>query len=256
MTQVNALLWFLKRPSLYLELVREIAGRVLLRNDMDQTGEAARAWCAARAVDTETALGRLTGAAGGHVPLRQKFAGVFAAAEARAKACPARMGGPGNLDLLYGLSEYCGATWVLETGVAYGWSSLTILLSAAGRPRHLLVSVDRPYPRRNNDDHVGCAVPRELRGGWRLIRLADREGVPRALQVLGALDLCHYDSDKSYNGRQWAYPLLWRAVRSGGFFISDDIEDNVAFRDFAEALGEDPVVVEWDGKYTDVIVKP
>ena len=46
------------------------------------------------------------------------------------------------------------------------------------------------------------------------------------------LDLCHYDSDKSYYGRRWAYPKLWEALKTGGIFISDDIQDNWAFKEF------------------------
>lgn len=32
-------------------------------------------------------------------------------------------------------------------------------------------------------------------------------------------------------------------LQPGGFFVSDDVGDNVAFRDFAEAVGVEPVVV-------------
>ena len=69
------------------------------------------------------------------------------------------------------------------------------------------------------------------------------------------LDLCHYDSDKTYYGRRWAYPKLWKALRPGGIFVSDDIQDNFAFREFVESRSLDYRVVESQGKYVGVCRK-
>jgi hypothetical protein len=113
-----------------------------------------------------------------------------------------------------------------------------------------------PYPKLNNDAHVGCIVPDALRSRWTLLRYADREGLPRALRLLGTLDLCHYDSDKRYRSRMWAYPLLWQALRPGGLLLSDDIGDNIAFRDFCLQVRLDPVVIGIAGKYVGALVKP
>lgn len=67
--------------------------------------------------------------------------------------------------------------------------------------------------------------------------------------------MCHYDSDKSYDGRMWSYSILWNALKRGGFFISDDIGDNVAFRDFANAVKANPIVIRKGKKYIGLIVK-
>jgi hypothetical protein len=91
---------------------------------------------------------------------------------------------------------------------------------------------------------------------WPLFRLADRQGLPRALHLLRQVDVCHYDSDKSYAGRMWAAPLLWSALRPGGYFISDDIDDNLAFRHFADQCGVAPLIVRVGGKFVGVLVKP
>jgi hypothetical protein len=56
-------------------------------------------------------------------------------------------------------------------------------------------------------------------------------------------------------GRMWASPLLWNALKDGGFFVSDDINDNLAFKDFCESVDRKPVIVEHLGKYVGVIVK-
>jgi predicted O-methyltransferase YrrM len=189
-------------------------------------------------------------------PVSSVFPEIFAVARHQAAACPVPMGGAGDLDLIYWLAESSAAARVVETGVAYGWSSLAFLLSLRSRPGSKLISTDMPYPNLNNDRYVGCAVPAELRSQWRILRYADRQALPRALKELGTIDMCHYDSDKSYEGRMWAYPILWRALKRRGFLISDDIADNIAFREFADSIAVDPIVVNLGGKYIGVLAKP
>lgn len=214
----------------------------------------AEQWCSQRAVSAHEAIRRLTGVPPSE-PIASRFPAVFAAAQAAAAKCPVEMGGAANLDLLFAAAEALEARQAIETGVAYGWSSLALLLSLSTRPGGRLVSTDMPYTGRNNDRFVGCVVPPKLRPHWRLIGRADRDGLPLALSELPMIDLCHYDSDKSYAGRKWAYPRLFAALRPGGCFISDDVSDNPAFRDFCRDLGQEPIVVESGGKYIGVLVK-
>ena len=165
------------------------------------------------------------------------------------------MGGPGDIALLYHLAEHLQAQRVIETGVAYGWSSLALLLSLQNRPAARLISTDRPYIKRNNDHYVGCVVSTNLRNQWQLINNSDRRALPEAIQALAPLDLCHYDSDKSYKGRLWAYPLLWTAIRPGGIFVSDDIGDNLAFRDFCDHIQREPIIIQHGDDYIGLLVK-
>jgi predicted O-methyltransferase YrrM len=156
---------------------------------------------------------------------------------------------------LFHLAEYIQARTVIETGVAYGWSSLALLLSIQKRDG-VLISTDLPYAGMDNDPYVGCVVPDELRGNWKLLRGADRQRLPEAIRIAGGLDLCHYDSDKSFAGRMWAYPRLWDALRPGGLFISDDIGDNMGFADFTRSIAGEPVIVLSSERYAGVLVKP
>jgi predicted O-methyltransferase YrrM len=158
-------------------------------------------------------------------------------AQTTVNSIPIRMGGPGDIELLYQIAVYLKAAHVIETGLAYGWSSLAILLAIQHRQQAHLISVDMPYPALGNERHVGSAVLESLHPYCTLIRRADRTGLPMAIAQLRTIDMCHYDSDKSYEGRMWAYPRLWEALRDGGVFISDDVNDNQAFRDFCESLG-------------------
>ncbi len=254
--KLQTILWWVKRPKLYPQSIY-IISRKIFRKDQtqDDTKGVMESWCAERTLDTQTALTQLTGITS-FTPVNRLFADQFEKAESIAKACPVEMGGPGDLDLLYWCAEYLKASKVIETGVAYGWSSLAILFSLKNRKDSRLVSTDMPYPNRNNDSYVGCVVPEELRPNWDIMRYADRQALPKALKILGQIDMCHYDSDKSYDGRMWAYPILWNALKPGGFFISDDIGDNVAFRDFASAVKANPIVVSIAEKYIGIMVKP
>lgn len=260
MNGVRTLLWFLRRPRLYPELLRRARRKLTGDGRADATSRAeALAWYESLAVDTHQAL-ELVLKVRPAPPFRERHAAELAAAEQRARACPVKMGGAGNLELLFHLVEGIGATRVIETGVAAGWSSLALLLALEARPEGRLVSVDMPYPLRDGDDFVGCVVPERLRARWTLLAWPDREGLPRALRQLPAIDLCHYDSDKSREGRRWAYPRLWAALRPGGLFVSDDVGDDAGFHDFCRSVGRSPIVVRSaasDGsKFVGILVKP
>jgi len=210
--------------------------------------------CSSVSTNTEEAIKKLTGQTN-LTPTNQLFTNHFENAQKIQNKCPVDMGGAGNLDLLYWCAEYLKASKVIETGVAYGWSSMAILLSLVGRENSRLVSTDMPYPDRNNAEYVGCVVPDEIRNDWKIMRGPDRQSLPKSIDMLESIDMCHYDSDKSYQGRMWAYPKLWESLRPGGFFISDDIGDNMAFFDFAKKIACKPIIVEKDKKYMGIIVK-
>jgi hypothetical protein len=167
----------------------------------------------------------------------------WSAAEMRVSTARDGMGGGADIDLLYSLCLALNAERVLETGVALGWSSLAILAAIAKQPGAILASVDLPYLGANLDDLVGLAVPNDLRALWSLRRGADRDELPQAIADCRPIDIAHYDSDKSYAGRRWAYPLIWEGLRDGGLLISDDVEDNLAFLDFATEISGKPLIV-------------
>ena len=167
----------------------------------------------------------------------------WAAAEMRVNAARGGMGGGADIDLLYSLCCAFNAVRVLETGVAFGWSSLAILSAIGSRSGAMLTSVDLPYLGANLDNLVGLAVPNDLKERWSLRRGADRDELPQAIADTRPIDLAHYDSDKSYAGRRWAYPLIWEGLRHGGLLMSDDVEDNLAFLDFAADISVKPLIV-------------
>jgi predicted O-methyltransferase YrrM len=214
----------------------------------------AEEWCASRAVSLHELADLLPFEFVLRDP-KSEHPAVFETAGRRVEACPERLGGAGNLSLLYSLAKAVHARSIVETGVAYGWSSLALLLAIRETAGATLMSVDLPYLTMRNDDWVGVAVPHDLRAQWRLLRMADREGLPEAIRLAGTIDFAHYDSDKSPEGRLFAYNLIWRALRPGGVFVSDDIGDNLAFKNFSQGATRVPIVLKQDRKYQGVLVK-
>lgn len=244
-------LGYLVRPQLYPELLRKIYKNTLDRGSAFKGKKESEVWCAKNAISQEEALQQITNAS---FSVYTEFPKELEEAKKAELNCPVKMGGAGALNLIYGICEYTQAKNVLETGVAYGWSSLAALLSLQKR-QGTLYSSDMPYLDRNNDKFVGCVVPDFLRKYWKLFRFADKESLPKIFKEQSVFDIAHYDSDKSYKGRMWAYPVLWKKIKTKGFLLSDDIEDNSAFMDWTQQNNLHPVVVQFEGKYVGIVQK-
>jgi predicted O-methyltransferase YrrM len=255
-SKVATAAWFMRRPSFWRQ-GGELACRKF-RHDMDgpEQRQKAKAWAMERAVVVEAAL-EAVGLLQGGAPVPRLSPAILAEAEDLALRATVQMGGAGDLDLIHAAARLSGARRAVETGVAYGWSSLAILAALAKNGGGRLVSVDMPYAKMGNEPFVGIVVPKSLREHWALIRLPDRNGLKRAIAMFnGSIDFAHYDSDKSYYGRAFAYPLIWQALAPGGVFISDDIQDNVRFAEFVTKEGVPFAVTESAGKYVGICRKP
>lgn len=252
-SKLNTLIWYLLRPKYYGQLW-SLALQKFKSDEKENTRSVSEAWCDRHAISTKEAISELGGYF--NFNIEEKYKDIFKEAQVKVQNLPVKMGGGGDINLLYHLSESIQAEQVIETGVAHGWSSLAILLSISQRPGSMLISTDMPYAKMGNENFVGCVVPNHLKNKWTLLRLPDTSGLPKALKQFDKIDLCHYDSDKTYNGRKWAYPKLWDKLRTGGLFISDDIGDNIAFKEFSESLNVKPTIVKFKSQYIGILIKP
>jgi predicted O-methyltransferase YrrM len=261
-SRLRVIRWFAARPLLWPELTRMIVDRTrtMRRNRLGER-QAAVQWCKERASSTEEVIERLLG----HLPMpafSEQYALELRLADEVVRSIGEPMPLRGNLELIHACCEHLQARHALETGVGAGWSSLAFLLSIRQRAGASLVSTSMPFPGSTPRQAraIGAAVPEELRAHWTLVRRPDRAGVPHALRLLPRLDIFHYDSDKSRHGRLWTYPRVWHVLAPGGVFISDDIDDNLAFRDFCSILGLEPHVIGYPAsegvRYIGVIRKP
>lgn len=256
MEKLRTLAWFAARPDFWPHAAALAVRRLSPSRDTPAHRARATQWAAERAVPVAEALTRVgLATSGAEVP--QMPEQVLDEARASAARSPVRMGGSGDLELLFAAVRLSGASRVVETGVAYGWSSLAILVAMDDGRDGRLASVDMPYPKMANEAFVGCVVPERLRERWTLVRQPDRFGLDRAIAAFGgSIDLAHYDSDKSWQGRRWAYPRLWAALRPGGVFISDDIQDNMAFAEMIGRLDLPCAVTRSGTKFVGLARKP
>jgi len=165
------------------------------------------------------------------------------------------MGGAGNIDLLSNLAKKKNYKKFLDCGVAAGWSSLAILDAIKDKKFNLLISNDMPYMFKNNHKKVGFLIPSELKKKWILFRMPDRLILKKIFLNYGKFDLCHYDSDKTYFGRLWSYELIYKNLNKDGLLISDDINDNDAFIDFAKKIKKNFYVIKDSKNFVGVIIK-
>lgn len=244
---------YLLRPQLYPELGRKVYKNLFQRKSAFKGKEDAEEWCSKLAISQDEAILQVLGKSNLN-KIESLFQEEFKFAYQAEASCPVKMGGAGALDLIYYLTEFTQAKNVLETGVAYGWSSLAALLSLQAR-NGTLYSSDMPYLGKDNDRYVGCVVSEKLQKKWKLFRFADKESLPKIFNEQNSFEFIHYDSDKSYNGRMWAYTVLWEKVAKNGVFMSDDIGDNAAFMDFCIQEKLEPIIVGFDGKFAGFVVK-
>lgn len=253
MSKLTTAFWFIKNPK-YIPQVFQVLKRKRNKG-LENTGEEATYWCKENCIGQHEALRKLIDM-NPSKELVDLFPDEIKEAENIAVISPVKMGGRGATTFIYYLVKESNAQKIIETGVAYGWSSLSILLAIKDSKEARLISNDMPYVSMNNEDYVGCIIPQNLKNKWELQRLPDVKGIPLALKKLNnTIDFCHYDSDKSYTGRMWATPLLWNALNKNGFLVADDINDNLAFKHFCESVNRTPVIIEYLEKYVGVIVK-
>lgn len=250
--KIMTLIWFLKRPLFWRHLLQLIKRKFMTNYDTTLLREKAEEWAKEHVVPYKEALLNL-GLNGEILPMSES---LLSEGQALALESRVAMGGPGDLNLLFNAVRLLQADKVIETGVAYGWSSLAILHAMSLNEKGKLYSVDMPYVKKGNEAFVGIVVPNNLKDRWVLLREPDNCGLEKLLDLTkGNLDLCHYDSDKSWWGRAYAFPLLWNALKPGGLFISDDIQDNLFFSNFVKVKKLNFAVTKSSGKYVGLIRK-
>jgi predicted O-methyltransferase YrrM len=240
------------RPGYAREMLHKVGLRWRERNSRGECA-AVRQWCAAQASDARRWAKRID-------PALWDEASHFAAEQAaiaKAKLAPigADLGGGGAYDLLYFLTRLLRPQVVVETGVAAGFSSRAFLHALAKNGGGTLLSSDFPYFRlAEPEKYVGILVEPEFRAHWTPLLKGDRTNLPEIAAGTDRVDLFHYDSDKSYEGRAFALRQMGPKFADQTVVIFDDIQDNWHFRDTTE--GKDRLVFSFEGKWIGVTGGP
>ncbi len=167
-----------------------------------------------------------------------------------------------GVELLYALTRLIRPFCILETGVAAGVSTTLILLALEANGSGMLHSVDlpnydielgrqhqeyysKPISRIPEGRQPGYLVPSQLKDRWRLHVGRSADVLPRLMTELGEVDLFLHDSEHTYQNMMFEFHTVWPHLREGGFLLSDDIDWNQAFKEFADKVGADPIRLGW-----------
>jgi predicted O-methyltransferase YrrM len=115
-------------------------------------------------------------------------------------------GGGGNEALLYFLVKMISAQKVLETGVAAGSSSRSLLEAMDTIGSGKLYSSDLAMLL--DKEKVGILVSEKYRKNWFLAKKGDKENLPKIFKIENFFDLIYYDSDKSYSSKKWFHSVI------------------------------------------------
>ena len=165
-----------------------------------------------------------------------------------------KLGGSANQYLLYFLIRNFKPSVIFETGVAAGHSSRAILKALKANQKGKLYSSDFPYFRiKNSEKYIGILVEEELKDIWHLSIEGDSINIKEFLKIENTIDFFHYDSDKTYNGKQATFNLVKKKISKGGIFIFDDIQDDNFFRDITTQNNFNFKVFSFENKYVGLI---
>lgn len=175
-------------------------------------------------------------------------------AEALLTHVPFTLSGGGHYVLLYFLTRYLQPSCVVETGVAAGYSSTAFLEAMAENGKGTVYSSDFPAFRLPKpEQYIGLLVPPDLRGHWKLWIKGDKRNLRQIAAEAPVVDLFHYDSDKTYVGRERALRTLKPRLTPVSVLVMDDIQDNSFFHDWVLEQGvRDFWIFEFQGKYLGV----
>ncbi|MFL2600050.1 MAG: class I SAM-dependent methyltransferase [Flavobacteriaceae bacterium] len=165
------------------------------------------------------------------------------------------LGGGGFYPLLFFIVKYIKPNIVVETGVAAGFSSYAILKAIDENNKGRLYSSDFPYFRIPNPERfIGIIIPEVLKKHWELFIDGDDLNLLRISKKIKGIDIFHYDSDKSYFGREKALNILKKNIGDNTILIMDDIQDNSFFYDYVlELVNSNWYIFKFEGKYIGVV---
>ena len=120
-----------------------------------------------------------------------------------------------------------------------------------------LYSSDFPYIRKKNSkNYIGYLAKNEInKSDWFLDIRGDDIAIPEILKKIGnsSIDLFHYDSDKSYTGRDNVLKKINNKASEKTIMIFDDIQNNLHFKNLTEKTQKKFLVLEFKGKYLGII---
>jgi predicted O-methyltransferase YrrM len=156
---------------------------------------------------------------------------------------------------LHFVTRHLAPEYIVETGVAAGYSSEAFLDALEKNGQGRLFSTDFPLFRGSDPEgSIGVLVEERLKSLWELHADGDEAALPRIVRRTPCIDIFHYDSDKSYYGRAFAVSTIQPRLHARSLLVMDDIGDNSFFHDYVQR--EQPAsfsVFQFLNKYIGVV---
>jgi predicted O-methyltransferase YrrM len=156
---------------------------------------------------------------------------------------------PKTLELLRLIISQISPSVVVETGVANGASTRTILKAFQdfGLSSSKLYSLDI-------DSRV---VTDEFRSNenFNFILINEPQNFSDAMKKVPTIDIFYHDSDHSYANQMHEYSLAWEKLSYNGVLISDDVNWSNAFLDFSLLVKKRMFVLNDNTKFCGIIFK-
>ncbi len=169
---------------------------------------------------------------------------------------PFKTGGGGLYPLLYFLVRFYKPKYIVETGVAAGYSSAAILEALHENKFGKLFSSDYPYPTKiNSAKYIGILVDKKYRDRWSLHLEGDHKNLTKLpLEFQGGINLFHYDSSKHIQDKRKTFKTIYKYLCTGAIIIFDDIQDDLFFYELISTIQLKKYhIFKFKGKYLGLI---
>jgi len=151
---------------------------------------------------------------------------------------------------LYILCRIIKPRIVIETGVANGFSSASILQALEDNQAGELHSIELHYKELVTipvGKELGWVIPEHLKHRWHLILGESLRVLPCLLKELGTTDIFLHDSRHTYRTMMKEYTIMWPYLHKGALLLSHDVKFSDAFLDFCDNVGYSLVVISGIG---------
>ncbi len=140
------------------------------------------------------------------------------------------LGGSRGLDqfsALYFFTILLKPEFILETGVANGYSTFSFLSGIHQNKKGFLVSNDLPPLdiKKENWHYIGQMVPEQFKPKWKLFLGADKNNLKNITKNYD-FDLAHFDSDKTKSGKMFCIETVIKNNSKHPLILIDNCADD------------------------------
>jgi predicted O-methyltransferase YrrM len=143
-------------------------------------------------------------------------------------------------ELLYIIVRAVKPNMFIETGSFDGLSTSVILLAMHKNNKGKCFTIDLPNPRLPKGKEPAWIVPDYIRDRL-ILKVGKTSTYLKSIVQEVKPDMFYHDSWHSYQNMMYEYNTAWEALLVGGYFISEYIDFNRAFKEFTK--NKEPIML-------------